>query len=237
MELIYHLSWLIWPYRVWFILIDVSISVCKVGGLNKWTFNQLSSADARTIAEQWATGRIFDTRLFFSYLSEINSLLKFCDILSNNNFSLYNFWGAIVLISFVEVTGDNGFSLSINGDPQTFSPGATYTVRYRVWRYMYYIHSSYLSIIDSSWSIFLQNLFLRLRLFMNERLKYSRLRGDKNQYSQKQFQRFVLTAANTDSARWDLVTERLTGIYCVFKGQLSPDPRGISNCLGTFIQG
>ena len=156
MELIYHLSWLIWPYRVWFILIDVSISVCKVGGLNKWTFNQLSSADARTIAEQWATGRIFDTRLFFSYLSEINSLLKFCDILSNNNFSLYNFWGAIVLISFVEVTGDNGFSLSINGDPQTFSPGATYTVRYRVWRYMYYIHSSYLSIIDSSQSIFLK---------------------------------------------------------------------------------
>jgi len=59
-------------------------------------------------------------------------------------------------VSTGKVTGDNGFSLSINGDPQTFSPGATYTVR---------------------------------------------LRGDKNQYSQKQFQRFVLTAANTDSAR------------------------------------
>jgi len=30
-----------------------------------------------------------------------------------------------------KVTGDNGFSLNMNGDPQTFSPGATYTLRLR----------------------------------------------------------------------------------------------------------
>ena len=78
------------------------------------------------------------------------------------------------LISIVEVTGDNGFSLNINGDPQTFSPGATYTLRY--------VSTTFYGYEAVSKTCF-------------------RLRGDKDHTFQKQFQRFVLSSANDDQRR------------------------------------